>query len=590
MAWDSLTYHLFRPARWIQAGEIAAIAAPDALGYYEYFPVTGEIIWAYAMLTTRTDMYVAIAGLLVWCNCLIATYSSARILSADKIPAFLASMVVCLAAPVLEYMTSGYVASVSLAIFLLHFVFVIQTIRTGSPAMAVFSAAALGLLLGVKWTYVPIVAVSLSVLMWTILRRASALRWQMRGLILVLMLLAMSPGLLGYLHAWTDTGSPLYPLSLKIGDKTLLEGNEEVQLQLTGALFPETQFNRTRVLRAFFHPLAYRRFHLGFGPVAPFIILLGFFSGISCYFRHMQVRPGILYLFAVIFLIVWLSVSQNGRGLWINYPAQLPRLIFPVYATMTLFAAAANGRLTTVTLGLATVVALALAIPRSWATIDMLAVSLLLAYATPLFAIALLCTWWFCKKRCFRLAGLAVLVPSLLISPILTEIRQRFKYAYYESASKGEVFDVHPLAIEPVSCWPIWKFLDDQSGQYIAVTAGWDEGTNNWYCYPLLGKRYQHKVSYIPITVDGSIIDYRLSEELLAEADFLSWLKRLIAERVDYVVSLPPTTLEARWMARYPCAFVPVELVQSCSGRLYRLNHAEASTLWQAMAVSDCLS
>jgi hypothetical protein len=42
IAWDALTYHLVRAARWIRDGGFAAQTAPDAWGYYEYFPYAGE--------------------------------------------------------------------------------------------------------------------------------------------------------------------------------------------------------------------------------------------------------------------------------------------------------------------------------------------------------------------------------------------------------------------------------------------------------------------------------------------------------------------------------------------------------------------
>jgi hypothetical protein len=50
LGWDSITYHLLRAGRWVQDGALVKEIAPDAWSYYEYYPVTGDILWAWAFL------------------------------------------------------------------------------------------------------------------------------------------------------------------------------------------------------------------------------------------------------------------------------------------------------------------------------------------------------------------------------------------------------------------------------------------------------------------------------------------------------------------------------------------------------------
>ena len=64
MAWDSLTYHLFRPARWIQDGALRSSIGPDSWRFLEYFPHAGDVPWAWAMLPVRGDALIAPTGVL----------------------------------------------------------------------------------------------------------------------------------------------------------------------------------------------------------------------------------------------------------------------------------------------------------------------------------------------------------------------------------------------------------------------------------------------------------------------------------------------------------------------------------------------
>jgi hypothetical protein len=78
LAWDALTYHLVKAARWVQTGGFAPEAAPDAWGFYEYFSPTGDILWGWAMLPVRGDALLAVAGVLVWGAILAVAYAAAR--------------------------------------------------------------------------------------------------------------------------------------------------------------------------------------------------------------------------------------------------------------------------------------------------------------------------------------------------------------------------------------------------------------------------------------------------------------------------------------------------------------------------------
>jgi hypothetical protein len=174
-----------------------------------------------------------------------------------------------------------------------------------------------------------------------------------------------------------------------------------------------------------------------------------------------------------------------------------------------------------------------------------------------------------------RLTPAAILaLAALLLVPYakVLALRRQLRYTYYESAAKRELYDMHPLHPDAILCWPVWRALDEVDGATVAATAGWDGIGHNWYRYPLLGSRLQNRVVYIPVTGDGSVVDYRRAEVLADRADFRAWVDRLVAQRVDYVAVLPPDPLEGRWIQSSPELFSLVERGPGGLCALYRFN------------------
>ena len=95
---------------------------------------------------------------------------------------------------------------------------------------------------------------------------------------------------------------------------------------------------------------------------------------------------------------------------------------------------------------------------------------------------------------------------------------------------------------------------------------GWNGFGDNSFRYPLLGSRLQNRIVYLPVTADGSVIDYRLRGEVTARADERTWLRRVRDSGVDVVVALGPAPPEAAWLAAHPERF---ELLAESSDGLH---------------------
>jgi hypothetical protein len=163
-------------------------------------------------------------------------------------------------------------------------------------------------------------------------------------------------------------------------------------------------------------------------------------------------------------------------------------------------------------------------------------------------------------KRASPLAkGLIGCVSLATAGALLAGARARHRHDLYAAlGTRPPVFIMHVVTPRYSSAAPIWRALDDGPPHRIAVTAGWNGIGDNVLRYPLLGARLQNQVRYVPITRDGSIIDYERADAVRARADPDAWLAGLRAAAIDVVVTLDPQPIEAEWIAARPDLFVKI--------------------------------
>ena len=562
LAWDSFLYHLYNPARWIQQGGLVTQRGPDGWGYLEFFPQAGDVTWAWAMLPVRGDALIAPAGVLIWSACLLGGYSLARALGAERTPSGLAALAIGFIPAAANIMTSGYADDFVLAVFLLSGVSLARlSLRSSAELPAgevILAGAGLGLLASAKMSGLPALGLGLLFIAWLVLRDPRPRGPQLRAI-------ALSAGaacvvaLPGYLRAWVETGSPFYPLTLAIGGVTIFPGNEELRLLYSGGLHNLRSFDDS--VGALLRALAIPEFNPdgeqgGFGLGVFGLLALAPF-GAWPLLRDRGTRPVTIFLAAAA-VLPFLGLLSPGflahRTVW---QGVIGRLVMAIPAVLAVFAARVPGRLARVVWALVLVLSFASCTPQGFcdAALDgmqqlapRLVLSGLLAAAIYFAARRLGQSGWGALGAVLAFAAFAAL-------PI-TRVRSELRYEIFSAHDAPRpAYQLHMLDPDYASAWTIWRTLDDGAPHRVALSAGWDTVGHNWFRYPLMGSRLQNELVYVPIAKDGAVIDYRLRDEVIARADYDSWVARLVEQRIDHVVILYPWPLEQRWMKERPDRF-----------------------------------
>ena len=600
LGWDALTYHLYKAGRWVQHGSLAPQPAPDAWSYYEYFPVVGDVFWSWAMLPLRSDVLIATAGLAVWAALVLGVYAAAREVGAPEERSALAAGAVGALPSVLPFLSSAYVDVTVAALFALGSLFVLRAWHRrripGAPlADGPLAAAALGLMLGTKPTTAGLFLLGALVAVAGVATAATDAR--SRRIALLACALAAVAGAPGYQRAWVEQGSPLHPFDVSIGPVVLSEGvaASRAVIEDLDALPGTARLPSRRAFwRAFLSVAEGRDTFLNPGPAGAVVALLGVL-GLLALLRRPEHRVAALYLAGcALFVVLFFLSGGMAPFRTTSWVANVGRYATPGFVATAVLAAAwrGSGERSPATVAawlLAIAASLVLARPRGVVPEELPADFLVAGVAAGLAAALCLGRRLARRRPVLRLAAAGLLAALSLAA--VGEVRRAYRYPLYRAAvdSASPIFHMHPLSAGTTAAWPIWRELDRPpdgaaggSGGFparrIAVTAGWDGLGHNWYRYPLLGSRLQNDVLYVPITEDGSIVDYREREELARRASSRAWLERLVGERVDYVVSLAPrTTPEDGWMRRTPELFTPTVVVAGDFHALYRFDRAAAA-------------
>jgi hypothetical protein len=569
LGWDGLTYHLLKAGRFVQAGALVTEQAPDSWRFYEYFPIGGDVLWAWVLLPFRSGLLIVGMGVLQWLAAMLGLYAAARELgAAPPLATGVATSIGAMPAMIV-FLSSGYVDNAALTFFALSSVFVIRVLG-GAVGEAPLAAAALGCMAGVRFTTLPLLAIGGLLLAWAILR--SAAPWRRSALLLATSLVALV-GAPTYLRAWWERGSPFHPVRVAIAGQVLSAGDSELERVVSWTLEdgrreqPEPSMFWSRLFYAPHENGWYTNPGPGLAPLA----LVAAFGAWGLARRRLWGPLG--WLVAVVVVTFGALATEEMLvyrvATWAN---TVGRLLLPGIAALALLGAGTTGpRRGSWALGLVTLASAAgciWSLPRGFSFAELAGLTALGAgLAAALAALGLL--WrWRGRGLAGRWAWGGAAIVGVLLLAAADQVRGAQRYPLYEDAAQiaGPIYQSHPLRSDFMAAWPIWQALDGPQPLRLAVFTGWDGHGQNNYRFPLLGSRLQNEVVYVPITRDGSIVNGVDLEASRGRPDFGAWIERLRAARIDAVVSLTPVNgPETEWIRRSPELFEL--LVKDANGR-----------------------
>ena len=555
LAWDSLTYHLVRAARFVQWGGLHAQAAPDASGYYETIPPHAEIVWAWIMLGPHGDALLAVGGLVVHGLLVLALAAAGRALGAPLRRAVLIGLAVASSPALLSLVTAAYVDPLGTAVFALALLWLVRALGEGRPADLALAAAALAVGAGIKhpalvwWAFGGILIAALLMLRVRPWRRAAAWAAAIAGVSLV--------GAAHYLHAFVNTGNPMYPVSV-LG----LAGNPEFELLHSGALTPqmhELSLGQLciRLFAGAYAPVGFAHLNLGWG--APLAIVAGVVGWVRWIASPGGARPVAWMILLTAATTVLLLASPRVLVFRMDWWYVSGRYFAPAFAGLVLCAARARGRWPDGLLAAAVLLSLATAAfaarPLGFGAFGWAQAGVIVVLAVVTAALFLMIR----KLARGRLLFATSILLLVLDAAAVFWIRQVGRVPTWRAAAAYATWDYHPLDARAAAAWPLWAQLDDDPPRRIAVTVGWDGVGQSTYLYPLMGARLQNRLEYVPVTRDGEVIDYRERERLVAALDPDRWYARLVAGGYDALVVLPPVvTPELAYVRAHPDRFEPL--------------------------------
>lgn len=588
LAWDDLTYHLFKAGTWVGAGGFTSQPAPDAWSYYDYFPAGGEVLYAWGFALFPSGTLVAVVSVATWVACVGVSYAGARLLGVARPRSVLAGLAVGTVPAVLVAVDSAYVDNLLTVLVLVSFLFVVWFRRNGGLVPAVVAVAAIGAAVGVKQSAIPLaVAVGawLAVSAWR--RRPGPERSGARArgvgasaLVALVLVVAVLPSAFWYARAAVDHGSPLYPFSVSVGPLEL-EGNAQHTSVLDGSYLEDPLPEEGLADRFLWADALYRpgRFDRNFQPLAFVYVPLAIAAVVLAIRRRERVADVLLLgVFAAAGLQLFLL--PDSHGLRTSWATSAGRLILPSFAAAVLLGAIVRrvDRFSLEPLWHVLVWAqLALSargVARSWSAPDDDALRSLLGGVWPylllVVAVGLLVRSFPGRRGIRAVAGVVVMAALLGAGAWVEEVRDDARDELYQAAADGEAYRVRGLSF--ACALPLATAVDGDDGAVVAVSTGWiDGGTAQWNGrYPFLGSDLQNSVEYVPVTGDGDVVDYEEADLVEERLDGSAWLQRLDERGVDFVVFIDPLPPERRVVERHPERF---ELLQTgCDGsRLYAL-------------------
>jgi hypothetical protein len=292
--YDSLSYHLLFPARWLQDHRLSIVPTPFSDPAQAYQPSNGELFFLWLMLPFHGDLLARIGQVPFLLLNGAALFALARRLGASRNHAIYAPLFFFLARPVVEQAVGADVDLISTAMFAASMYFGLIAVDTDRASDWALWGVSGGLFFGTKYlalVYAPVFLLFPVVTVVRGIRLKSA--WAIPGVAVL--------GFPWYLRNWLIAGSPIYPASLGVAGLTVARGAFS-RAAMAGTVFHATGLRLWSVVAA----------HSFGAPLALFWLPCAFAAVTSILVRRRWWPAGfIVFLLPLMTVLVWFGLPAN---------------------------------------------------------------------------------------------------------------------------------------------------------------------------------------------------------------------------------------------------------------------------------------
>ncbi len=545
LAWDALTYHLVMAAGFVQSGTLAPFHAPFVMDHYAHFPKNGEILISAWMLPFRGDLLVGLASPPLLALGGLALYALARQLHAHRGDALLAAAFTCSAPCLLAYASTQNVDVLGFAALTGATLFAVRVLAGGGRADVLAACAGIGLALGTKFTALPLAGLLSAVVAFGALRRAgpAALPGLVAGAALVLAL-----GARQYVLNAFAAGNPIYPLELALAGRTLLAGSPYNAMVLAETGPGARSQDLFQLIQTFGYYPDWRTPTTA-GPGFLLCLPLALAGLVGPGGRRVRGAIALLLALGAAGALVFYGPGSGFpavvRRFWPGTPVRFLAPYLGLLAVAALPALAASRA--------APALRAALAAFGVWNLLHVDATTardypvVLGALAAAAVAAAAFGATGLRLGATGRRVALGTALAAAGVGVVaLDALRAEGRFEGWRRRS-----DLHAIPRDFVDGWRFVDGLED--GRRVALTGGWDHRGQSWFGYPLLGRRLQHTLTYVPVNDESRPRQPDFVRR--AAPDPAAWRRHLHERAPDVVFVQRPWPPEAAWMAADPARF-----------------------------------
>jgi len=591
LAWDCLTYHLTFAALWIKKGTLLIFNAPDQI-QYAHFPINGEIFSSWLLLPFHNDLLVNTMNFPIILLGGVSCYSIARELGLSRKEASFAPALLCFTPAIYSQITTEYIDNTVFAFCSVSVLFTLRYLRRGHICDVLLAFLGSGILLGIKYTGIPLVGLLFITATIKTLRLVSYSGFLKKVCLLLLGLFLLC--ILGgrqYILNSIEAGNPLYPLSVKILNQEIFEGwgrADQVDKWVSN------HEKGTGWDKFSFWEREYRKFCYLSRTAGPKFSLFLILALISLFTRPHHISKKVWYFLAIMWVVPIVLFYTNTsadfarRAYWID---RSTRFLSPYIALFTIQCLVIIQKFSKYFRKLdfflvALVVwdlfyirkthmwEVSVLYPFVVLMIPLLIIIFNLARErlnlfTPKEGTFLTTTGLFTLDGNITKKWMAyALVFIFLVTGLylLQRYRDNTRHTYY----LGHI-DLNRI---PTTLVKGWEFLDQPDEKNtIALTIDWNPPGHHWFFYPLLGRWLQNDIIYISAKHKWEVPTW-LHRGLLRGNDFSIWLYNLKKKKVDYIMVQTPWPIELNWMLKHPDEFQLVFSDKNC--KIFKFSEEEA--------------